>query len=131
MHVCLFTMYLLPPELDPCRLASVLVLNRTPITKWVKLFPVFEIFLYLSVHVCITFSPPSTHNINALVKHNQEIHGGNKQSYTARLISQERGLLHLSVKEALLLESQLAGTSMNDRLEMGRGTGIIRIRASN
>ena len=33
------------------------------------------------------------------------------------------------VKEALLIEKKILGTSMNDKLEKGRGTGVIRIPA--
>ena len=34
------------------------------------------------------------------------------------------------MKEPIMIEKQHAGTSMNDKLERGRGTGIFRIQAS-
>ena len=64
---------------------------------------------------------------NCLVKHEFEAHNGEKQQYIAGFINRQRGLLHLSLMEALLIEGQLAGTSLNDRKEKGRSTGIIRI----
>ena len=66
---------------------------------------------------------------NPMEKHDRECHQGVKQSYTAKFIGEERGLLPLSMKEAILIEKQHAGTSMNDKLERGRGTGIVRIQA--
>ena len=64
---------------------------------------------------------------NCLVKHEKEVHSNVPQKYTARYIGRENGLLHLSLKEALLIEAQKPGTSLNDRKEHGRSTGIIRI----
>ena len=64
---------------------------------------------------------------NAMVKHEDEHHNGQKQAYTCRLVQRERGLLHLSMREAILLEGQISDVSMNDRKENGRGTGMIRI----
>ena len=43
------------------------------------------------------------------------------------IIQTDRGLLHISLREAILIAGQHYNTSMNDRLEKGRGTGIIRI----
>ena len=40
---------------------------------------------------------------------------------------QKTGLLHLSLKEALIIEKQHHGTSINDKLERGKGTGVIWI----
>ena len=67
---------------------------------------------------------------NPMVKHDIECHQGNKQTYTSKFIGEDRGLLPLSMKEAIMIEKQHAGTSMNDKLERGRGTGIVRIQAS-
>ena len=64
---------------------------------------------------------------NCLVKHEVDVHDGQAQEYTAKYIGRERGLLHLSLKEALLIENQVQGTSLNDRKEHGRSTGCIRI----
>ena len=60
-------------------------------------------------------------------KHKIEKHNGQIQEYTCRLVTKERGLLHLSLREAILIQGQVQGTSMNDRLERGRGTGIVRV----
>ena len=65
-----------------------------------------------------------------MVRHDNEHHQGNKQTYTSKFIGEERGLLPLSIKEAIMIEKQHAGTSMNDKHEKGRGTGIVRIQAS-
>ena len=67
---------------------------------------------------------------NPMEKHDRECHQGIKQRYTAKFIGEERGLLPLSMKEAIMIEKQHAGTSMNDKLERGRGTGIVRIQAN-
>ena len=56
-----------------------------------------------------------------------ESYNGERQKYTAKLIQTDRGLLHISLREAILIAGQHYNTSMNDRLEKGRGTGIIRI----
>ena len=64
---------------------------------------------------------------NVMVKHEMEKHKGQIQEYTCRLVTKERSLLHLSLREAILIQGQVHGTSMNDRLERGRGTGIIRV----
>ena len=67
---------------------------------------------------------------NVMVKHDKECHDGVMQQYTAKFVKSVRSLLHLSLTEALLIEGQLNGTSMNDRLERGKGTGIICINPS-
>ena len=64
---------------------------------------------------------------NVIYKHDVEKHNGDRQKYTAKLIQTDRGLLHISLREAILIAGQHYGTSMNDRPEKGRGTGIIRI----
>ena len=64
---------------------------------------------------------------NVMYKHDIEKHNGDRQKYTAKLILTDRGLLHISLREAILIAGQHYNTSMNDRLEKGRGTSIIRI----
>ena len=71
------------------------------------------------------------HNLgNALHRHDVEHHNGECQAYTAKIVTREISLLTLTVREAILQEHQKEEFSMNDRIEMGRGGGIIRIRAS-
>ena len=65
---------------------------------------------------------------NPLHRHDQESHGGQEQKYTTRILRRERGLLPLSVIEALYIEKQLEGTSLNEKNENGRG-GLVRLRA--
>ena len=67
------------------------------------------------------------HKSNVMVKHDIECHGGIVQEYTAKLVQTERSLLYLSLREAILIEGQLHSTSLNDRHERGKGTGVIRI----
>ena len=67
---------------------------------------------------------------NALHRHDVEHHNGECQAYTAKIVTREISLLTLTVREAILQEHQREDVSMNDRIEMGRGGGIIRIRAS-
>ena len=64
---------------------------------------------------------------NILVKHEMENHNGIPQEYSAKHIGREKGLLHLALKDAIMIESQVMGTSMNDRKEKGRSTGLIRV----
>ena len=64
---------------------------------------------------------------NVMVKHEEEVHNGIAQEYTAKLVSTEKGLLHISLKEALLIAAQIRQVSMNDRMERGQGTGVVRI----
>ena len=64
---------------------------------------------------------------NCLVKHELYKHEGIPQEYSAKHIGREKGLLHLALKEAIMIECQIAGTSMNDRKEKGRSTELIRI----
>ena len=67
---------------------------------------------------------------SALHQHDVSHHNGVKQMYKARVVSREVSLLTLSVKEALLQEHQHLGTTINDRIEMGRRGGLIRIAIS-
>ena len=64
---------------------------------------------------------------NVMVKHDIEEHEGIPQEYTAKCVQTERSLLHLALREAVLIEGQIYGTSINDRHEAGKGTGMIRV----
>ena len=66
---------------------------------------------------------------NPCTRHDNDAHSGVKQEYTAMFLGEERGLLPLAMKEALMIVKQHHGTSINDKLERGKGTGIIRIQA--
>ena len=62
-------------------------------------------------------------------KHDILKHNGQVQQYTARYVTEERGILPLAMREGILIESQIHGTSLNDRKEKGRATGLVRIQA--
>ena len=62
-----------------------------------------------------------------MVKHENEKHNGQIQTYTAKMITTDRGLLQISLREALLIAGQVRSVSMNYRMERGKGTGIVRI----
>ena len=47
-----------------------------------------------------------------------------------KFIAEERGLLPLTTKEAIMIEKQHAGISMNDKHEQGKGIGIVRTKVS-
>ena len=66
---------------------------------------------------------------NPLWRHDRDKHGGEPQRYTTRVIRRERNLLPLSIMEALFIEKQATGSSLNDKNEYGRGK-LIRIRAT-
>ena len=66
---------------------------------------------------------------NAMYKHDILKHNGQTQQYTARYITEERGILPLAMREGILIKKQLYGTSLNDRKEKGRSTGLVRIQA--
>ena len=65
---------------------------------------------------------------NPLHRHDTEVHNGEPQTYSTRIIRKERTLLPLSLTEALFIEKQSPGTSLNGRDEGGRGS-IVRLRA--
>ena len=50
------------------------------------------------------------------------------QRYTTRILATERTVLPLSILEALYIEKQVPGSSLNERNEFGRGS-IIRLSA--
>ena len=56
-------------------------------------------------------------------------HNSIKQPYTAMFLGEERGFLPLAMKEALIIEKQTHGTSINDKLDKGKGTGMIKLQA--
>ena len=66
---------------------------------------------------------------SSLHKHDVECHNGVEQQYFARVVTKEISLLTLSVREAVLQSYQKPELSLNDRIEMGRRGGLVRIRA--
>ena len=66
---------------------------------------------------------------NPLHKHDLDKHGGSKKTYRVIYIIKERGILSLAMGEEIMVERKLFGTSMNDREEKGRGTGLVWIEA--
>ena len=64
-----------------------------------------------------------------LWRHDRDRHQGEPQKYTARILRKERNLLPLCIMEALYIEKQATGTTLNDKNEHGRGQ-LIRIRAN-
>ena len=71
----------------------------------------------------------SKNQSNPLHRHDLEIHQGEVQNYTTRILSSERNLLPLSVLEGIYIEKQRMGTTMNERNENGRG-GLVRLTAT-
>ena len=65
---------------------------------------------------------------NPLWRHDKKMHDGNFQQYTTRIMSKERNLLPLTIKEGLYIEKQVPNTTLNDRNEFGRGA-LIRLTA--
>lgn len=59
--------------------------------------------------------------LNALYRHDRDIHNGEVQKYKANTLSREQTLLLLSIKEVLYIEQQAVCTSMIGRNESGRG----------
>ena len=66
---------------------------------------------------------------NPLHRHDCESHNGEIQSYQTELIQMDRGLLHLSMREAILIEGQNSILTMNDKMEHGRGN-MVRLTAN-
>ena len=66
---------------------------------------------------------------NPLHRHDEEAHNGEVQQYVTRVLTTERNLLPLSVKEGLYIEQQFPGSSFNDRNEQGRGA-LVRLIAT-
>ena len=65
---------------------------------------------------------------NPLFRHDRDVHGGEPQTYTTRILQRERNLLPLCIIEGLFIEKQMAGTTLNDKNEFGRGS-IVRLSA--
>ena len=57
-----------------------------------------------------------------------EQYGGEVQQYQADIVGGDRGLLHLSLREVLLIEGQDPAQSLNSKMEQGRGK-LVRIEA--
>ena len=66
---------------------------------------------------------------NPLHTHDMEEHQGEVQNYQAEDIQTDKGLLHLTLREALLIEGQDSKLTLNDRMEQGRGK-IVRLQAA-
>ena len=66
---------------------------------------------------------------NPLFRHDRDKHNGAQQTYSTRLIAKEQKIMPLAVLESLYIESQIPGTTLNDRNERGRG-GLVRIQAT-
>ena len=64
-----------------------------------------------------------------LTHHDLDCHGGEEKRYMMDVVTSERCLLLLSMREALLIEGQDPGLSINDRMEQGRGS-IIRLAST-
>ena len=67
-------------------------------------------------------------NSNPLYIHDRDHHHGEPQEYLTRILGRERSLLPLSILEGLYIEKQSPGTSINSRIESGRG-GLVRLTA--
>ena len=65
---------------------------------------------------------------NPLYRHDRDHHHGEPQEYLTRILGRERSLLPLNILEALYIEKQSPGTSINSRMESGRG-GLVRLTA--
>ena len=64
-----------------------------------------------------------------MTRHDLDCHGGVEQQYMMDIVTSERRLLLLCMREALLIEGQDPGLSINDRMEQGRGS-IVRLTAT-
>ena len=63
-----------------------------------------------------------------MYRHDVSKHDGIPQLYTMRILCKEKSLLPLAITEALYIEKQVQGTSMNEKNEKGRG-GLVRMVA--
>ena len=61
---------------------------------------------------------------NPLHQHDVEKHDGCIQSYTTTVMSKNKDLLSLMMKEAIMIEKQNNEISMNGKNEMGRGNMV-------
>ena len=58
---------------------------------------------------------------NPLWRHDRESHNGDQQTYKTRILHAEMNLLPLCISEALYIEKQRIGSSLNEMNENGRG----------
>ena len=65
---------------------------------------------------------------NPLYRHDRDVHDGNPQLYTTRVMNCQKNILPLTVMEALYIEKQVRGTSLNEKNELGHGA-LIRLTA--
>ena len=65
---------------------------------------------------------------NPLFRHDRDVHEGIPQKYTTRIMNTQMNILPLTVLEALYIEKQRNGTSINEKNEYGRGA-LIRLTA--
>ena len=66
---------------------------------------------------------------NPLYRHDRDKHNGEPLGYTTRILGCEQRLLPLTILEALYIEAQVPGTTINDRNEYGRGN-LVRFTVS-
>ena len=66
---------------------------------------------------------------NPLHRHDRDKHDSIPQKYKTRILHCEQNILPLCISEALYIEKQINGSSLNEKEEMGRG-GIVRLVAS-
>ena len=63
---------------------------------------------------------------NALAHHLIDRHAGEKQPFTMKMCTSNKTVLNRYKSEAIFIEYQISGSSLNDRIEGGRG-GLIRM----
>ena len=66
---------------------------------------------------------------NPLFRHDRDVHNGEIQEYTTRVVSKEKSIFPLTMLEGLHIEAQIEGTSLNERNEYGRGK-LVRLTAT-
>ena len=66
-----------------------------------------------------------------LHKHDVECHNEVEQQYFARVMTKKISLLTLSMREAVLQSYQKPELSLDDRIEMGRRAGLVRIQRAS
>ena len=63
---------------------------------------------------------------NALALHCQKVHAGTEQTFIMKACTTHRTVLSRYKTEAVFIENQMSGTSLNNRLEGGRG-GLVHL----
>ena len=71
----------------------------------------------------------SKSNSSIMHRHDTDCHNGVAQQYQMDVVTTERRLLSLCMREALLIEGQDPKLSINDKMELGRGS-IVRLAAT-